>query len=258
MTELNLIRYIVKFLIPKDLIHTFFESVGISYKKSYNYEKLSLCLNDLNRPTLNQLNYFIRSYWVEQPVDFHYSVLTSGAIEGHSWHYARPSSLHLSFQDKVRAFIESRSDIESLFTISKDVMKQEYYMVAIHDLTEAAIINSNANAIPSIRKRSVSDFVLNGIPFDLKVTNFLVDFDTHSPSEICFNLFDGADSLRQREQYIEDDTLNRLYVVVKNQAEWLTNPKLVVDKIIESVNSLGSPISFKREGRTILAYAIIV
>ena len=158
----------------KELIHKLFDNYTIVYRKSDSYEKLvgRLVDNDYEEINLNVITIFNRENWNPTPTQLHLENLKSGLLTGHNWHGAMPSMLHLSLQNKVRDHIDGKLTLEALIAIGADIMKHEYFMVAAHDLCETMIIQAFPNTIPPVGSKSISDFIFEGIPYDLKITNY--------------------------------------------------------------------------------------
>ena len=236
----------------KDLVYRLFEIYAISYKKSDSYRKLSdaYMMNGINIP-ICKFTDFYRQYWTPSPVDLHIKNLESGLLKGHSWHQAMPSMLHLSMQNKVRDCIDGKLSLNTLISVGADIMKHEYFMVATHDICETAIIQNITNTIPPIGSKSISDFVLNGIPYDLKVSTYPDGWNKSTSLNtsdyiklLSSTLYAGADKERMRKQAEKASSpwaFNRFYVMVENQERWLDEPREMVNEIVVKTKSLGNP-----------------
>ncbi len=251
----------------KDLIWDLYSRHNIAYKKTDSYEKLANRLDSYDEPPfdVNHLRNYFRSKWDPCPRDFHIENLQSGQLQGHSWHGAMPSMLHLSLQNKVRDCIAGNLDLEELIEIGANIMKHEYFMVAAHDLLESEIIRNFPNTIPPIGNRSISDFVLNGVPYDLKNTNYFDDWEKSSVNqnkkEVTDILFRDADVARLRKQAqksLNGWGLNRFYVMVEDQSRWILNPEGILTEVCQETALLGPPQEIRIEDLKIKTQIIAI
>ena len=176
-----------------------------------------------------------------------------------------PSMLHLSLQNKVREHIEGKMSLTDLIMIGADIMKHEYFMVCAHDLCETAIIENNPNVIPPIGSKSISDFVFDGIPYDLKITNYFgeqtKEFVNKNKQTVAEQLLSGADVQRIREQAkktINNWGLNRFYFLVEDQDRWIKDPEGVLAELINEVKKLKAPFVVKIDGIEIMVQLIAI
>jgi hypothetical protein len=265
--DYDLVHFCLRHMTSKEHIHIIFNQAGIKYKQSDSYEKLVLRLKESNNDSidLNKIRNYFRNVWEPAPKELHIENLKKGILKGHSWHGAMPSMLHLSMQNKVRDHIDGKLNIEELISIGADIMKHEYFMVCVHDLCETSIIQNCQDTIPPIGSKSISDFVLNGIPYDLKITNY---FQNHTKqtvnsnkSEVVKQLLAGADVLRLREQAkktINNWGLNRFYVLVENQERWFRDPEGVLEELVDETRKNREPLKIEIEGITILTQLIAI
>ena len=146
-------------------------------------------------------------------------------------------------------------------------MKHEYFMVATHDICESLIIRDISNTLPPTRKKSVSDFIFNGVPYDLKVSTYPEGWDkqpcktNEDKIKLAQSLVGGADTLRIRQE--AEGALNgwgdnRFYVVVANQDKWITDTSSLLDDIMQKVLTLGNPLEVKIGEETILVHLVEV
>ena len=179
------------------------------------------------------------------PIGYHINNLKSGKLVGHNWHDARPSMLHLSLQEKVRECIKGQSDIETLWDIAKDIMKQEYFMVATHDLCESLIISAFSDTLPPTRNKSISDFIFKSIPYDLKVSTYPKKWTKgvcktqQDRIDLAVMLMENADTQRIRKQAkgtYNGWGNNRFYILVSSQSMWFNETDLLMKNIIYQVN----------------------
>ena len=175
----------------------------------------------------------------------HIAHLQSGLLAGHNWHGARPSMLHLSIQDRVRECCSGNISLEEYMAIGTDIIRHEYFMVASHDICETSIIQSFPSVIPPIGSKSLSDFVFDGIPYDLKLTThpdswkpFAGNMSLEQKKQLAFELYEGADSERMRadaEKCRHNWGLNRMYYIVNDQDKWLNDPRGTVQYLLDNL-----------------------
>ena len=264
----QLIAYYIEKMASMEFIEALFLKYDIRYRKSYNYKKCKESFLesgvDIDVADFTRL---CREWWRPSPIDYHKQNLSSGILLGHSWHKAMPSMLHYSLQDKVRECISSAGSIEDLLNIARDIMKHEYFMVATHDICESLIIRDIPNTLPPTRRKSVSDFIFNGVPYDLKVSTYPDGWEkqpcqsNEDKVKLVQSLVGGADSLRVRqdaEGAINGWGDNRFYIVVANQDKWITDTNALLDDIMQKVLTLGDPLRVGTGEETILVHIVEV
>lgn len=245
--EIDLVAHCIEFMSDKSNIAELFKTKGLQFRKSYSYRNLAAVFErNPQSMTVQEVTDFFRSKWNPCDVRRHMEHLTSGMLSGHDWHGAMPSFLHRYIQDKVRECSEGTLSLEDYLNIGGDILKHEYFMVATHDICESSIIESNADVIPPIGNKSVTDFIFNGVPYDLKVS-------THTPKwrekaghmtleekrQVALELYSGADSERLRAMAggcKHNWGLNRMYYLVSNQDDWLNDPESVVRYLLDNIN----------------------
>lgn len=241
----------------KESIHCLFKKYNIPYKKSDSYEKLASKYEKFKKPKfgLDEMRNQYRADWNTTSSNIHFKNLKSGILRGHNWHGAMPSMLHLSMQNKVRECIKGNFSINKLLSIGKDIMKQEYFMVAVHDICESKLVESFPDVIPPVRLKSISDFVFKGIPYDLKITNYLLGhskkYISSNKNKVATELFKNADIERIRKQAnktFRNWGLNRFYVLVENLDRWLDEPENLLNEFIKASKKLDKPLSIKIDG----------
>jgi hypothetical protein len=207
----------------------------------------------------------MRENWSPSDKKGYIAQLKSGLLKGHNWHGAMPSFLHLSFQEKVRSVCAGKIDLKDYLEMSRDIGKQEFFIVITHDLCESHIIASFNDVIPSIANKSVSDFILNGMPYDLKNSGLPNGWNWNNakknPLNFAKSLYEGADTERLRKQAensINDWGLNRFYVILKNVDDWLTKPEKILENVATQCKNLKRPLQFKIDGLTINCQVIFV
>ena len=252
----KLIEYCIRHMSSKELIYALYDNNDIKFAKSDTYAKLANRINhqDSSKLNLEKLVQYFRANWQASPKQLHLKNLKSGRLRGHNWHGAMPSMLHLSMQNKVRDCINEKISLEELISIGSDIMKHEYFMVATHDLLETSIIEEFNDVIPPIGKKSISDFVFKGIPYDMKNTNYFGNWTretiNHSKKDVAKDLIEGADIARIRKQAegsINGWGLNRFYVMIENQELWFEDPEKLLEDVINEIRELGEPFDVKVE-----------
>ena len=250
MSNLDLIKFCIRHMCSKEHIYKIYTEKGIKYKTTDSYEKLSDYINGINIGLFPIQNFtqLSRSVWKHSDLNFHIENLKSGKLNGHDWHGAMPSMLHLSLQDRVRECIQGKINIDQLITIGSDIMKHEYFMVAAHDLAEATIINHFKDSIPPTSKKSITDFVFKGVPYDIKNTNPIMGFSkkeiNDNKEKVIQLLLKGADISRIREQAkktLNNWGLNRFYFIVQEQNRWLNEPENLLEELIKEAEKLTEP-----------------
>jgi len=213
---------------------------------------------------IDSLRRFMRDRWLPCPIDNHLKNLKSGLLRGQSWHNAMPSFLHRSLQDKVRECATGKFDLKQLISIGGDIMKKEYFIVAAHDVCESKIILEIPEVIPSLANKGVADFMLNGIPYDLKVSQpiGMWTFKTAQKDKKGFakSMFVGGDVERIRKQAktsINGWGQNRLYVITRNDESWLKNPESLLKKIVEKIKTLGPPLKVNIGNNTMVLCQLV-
>lgn len=263
----DLVKYCIKHMSSKELVYALFNDYEIKFKKSDTYEKLVGRLKEQDYENINQevITRYYRDNWNPTPTQLHLENLRSGILTGHNWHGAMPSMLHLSLQNKVRSHIEGRITLEELVSIGADIMKHEYFMVAVHDLCETKIISTFANVIPPIGHKSITDFIYNDIPYDLKITNYINgysrDYVNKNKKEVAGELLAGADVERIRKQAkktINNWGLNRFYFLVEDQDRWINDPEGILIQLVEEMEKLENPFIIKIEEIEIIVQLIAI
>jgi hypothetical protein len=263
--KINLIKYCFQNMCSKDTAFKILDEKGISYNRASSYNDIANYFNSESIISIEELTSLFRSIWEPAPIEFHLKNLRSGSLKGHSWHQAMPSMLHHSLQNKVRDCINGCISIDDLIEMGADIMRHEYFMVSTHDLCETTIINHFPSCIPPIRSKSVSDFVFNGIPYDLKCTNPIL---YESKEQLIINklavikkLCTGADIIRiraQAQKTINNWGLNRFYIIVMEQEKWLQRPEAILKQLIVECQKLQDPISVKFEEIQIQTQLVVI
>lgn len=262
----QVIAYYIENMASKEFIEALFNQYGLRYRKSYSYRKYKdIYIESGVNINMDEFTEMCRNSWISAPIDYHKANLSSGALIGHSWHRARPSMLHHSLQDKVRECISTNASLDNLLEVGRDIMKHEYFMVAIHDICESLIIRQFTTCLPPTRKKSISDFIFRGIPYDLKVSTYPEGFSLcHSQEEkiaLAQTLVGGADKLRIRQEAL--DALNgwgdnRFYILVADQDRWIQDTECLLKEIMDKVSLLDEPLNVEVGNESILVHLIEV
>lgn len=244
--DIDIISHSIEFMSDKDVLSVLFRAKGLKYRDSLSYNKLAGVFEESpNAISVSEITKLFRDNWSPCNIKRHLEHLKSGLLIGHDWHGAMPSILHRSIQDRVRQCSDGTLSLEEYLQIGSDIFKHEYFMVATHDICESSIILSKDTVIPPIGNKSVTDFIYDGVPYDLKVS-------THTPKwaekaghmtvdekkQIAYELYEGADSERMRK--IADGCkhnwgLNRMYYLVSDQGKWIHSPQATIDYLISQL-----------------------
>lgn len=264
----SIIAYYIENMASKEFIEVLFKRYIISYKKSYSYKRCKEeYINSGVDISEREFANVCREWWQSAPIGYHIDNLSSGVLLGHSWHRAMPSMLHYSLQKKVRECISMNTPLNSLLEVGRDIMKHEYFMVATHDICESLIIRDMPNTLPPTRKKSISDFIFRGVPYDLKVSTYPEGWDdmpcrsNESKIRLVQKMVGGADKLRKRIE--AENTLNgwgdnRFYILVANQDRWINNTEELLSEIMEKIVLLENPLQVDVDDDSILVQLIEV
>lgn len=244
--EVDLIAHCIEYMSNKEGICNLFKSKGIKCSSSLSFKKLAMLYEAKpDAVSLEEIRAFFRSKWKPCNFDRHLRHLESGLLKGHNWHGARPSMLHLSIQDRVRECCDGKMSLEEFLAMGSDIMKHEYFMVASHDICETAIIQNYPSVIPPIRSKSISDFIYDGVPYDLKVTshpdawkNVAGKMTREDKIKLAFELYKGVDSGRIRKKAEKcrfNWGLNRMYYLVSDSELWHSDPQGVVQYLLDNL-----------------------
>ena len=247
----DLIAHCIEFMSNKEAIVSLLRSHGIQAHKSYSFKQLAQAYESIpDAITVDDICTAFRSQWMPCDLEGHIISLQSGLLTGHNWHGARPSMLHLSIQDRVRECCSGSISLEEYLEIGTDIIRHEFFMVASHDICETSIIQSFPSVIPPIRSKSISDFVFDGIPYDLKLTThpdvwkpFAGKMSIEQKKQLALELYKGADSERIRkdaEKCRNNWGLNRMYYIVNNQDKWLDDPRRTVQYLLDHLYDSGN------------------
>ena len=262
----ELLQYFLSTMLSKDLLLELVKGRGGAIRDS-TYLKMALHLKNERSLMLdvNECRDFARRRWQGVDEDRVIADLKSGLLAGHNWHGAMPSMLHRSFQEKVREYCAGDMTLQQYLEVGCNIAKQEAFIVLIHDLCESRIIRAIQHVIPTLRNRSVSDFIFEGIPYDLKVTSMSMNwtFDTAvaDPKGYAESLYQGADTERLRKQAMDSTNnwgINRFYLSTRSSDLWLEDPKALLDELIKKCVQINKPIACEVAGLNFLCQVVFL
>ncbi len=257
--QTDLISHCIQFMSNMDVIRPFLIQHGVKAPKSYTYKKLALAYEKTpDAISVDEICTEFRRAWTPCNIDRHVTNLQSGLLDGHDWRGARPSMLHLSFQDKVRDCCEGRISLKEYLSLGSDIVKHEYFMVATHDICETSIIKEFQTTIPPIGNKSVTDFVFEDVPYDLKITSHpdkwkacAGQMSIDEKKALASELYEGADSERVRkmaEGCKHNWGLNRMYYIVNDQDKWRDDPMGTVRYLLDSLKDTSNFFDIEVQG----------
>ncbi|MDP8235145.1 MAG: hypothetical protein P9M08_02050 [Candidatus Erginobacter occultus] len=264
----DILEYCFGFMISKEQRLEFLQRSGIDVKtSSLSCRKAARRLREAPgfTITVGQAREFMREKWTAPDIGMYIETLESGRLCGHDWHGAMPSFLHRSFQQKARAFCSGEIGIDEYLDTGMDIVRHELFIILTHDLCEAHIIKSFPDVIPSIANRGVTDFIFNGLPFDLKASGLPAGWTLgrarETPLEFAISLYSGADTERLRSQAaksINDWGLNRFYVIATDPDAWLREPRTLLDQLASECGKVAPPMSFEIDGLNIACKLVFI
>lgn len=202
--------------------------------------------------------------WVRPNASIHLANLQSGKLNGFSWHDLAPSRMHLGLQGHVRRVAAGELTLDQFLALGADVIRKEYVMVALADLTEVTLVE-RCGATPPLRAKSVSDVVLGGVPFDVKNGSIPSGWTAagikQNPGKFASAMIAGADSERIRKQAssaFNSWANNRLFVNTEVEGRWLTEPEVVLDDLALAVSQLGDPFEILVEENPVLVHVVVL
>lgn len=268
--EMQLIHHCLQAMMTTEQIRELLIEAGCNAKGTKT-KLIDSVLNNTNQINIDYITKHLRAKWTPANLQIHFANMKSGKLEGHDWHGAMPSFLHLSLQDKVRECSAGEITIDELIGIGADIIKHEYFIVAQHDILETSIINHFPDTIPPISSKSITDFVFKGVPVDLKVstfpTNWMERAKVSDPlnyaeqENLIIEMYSGADTERMRKQAegsINNWGLNRMYIIIRDQNEWFSNPEVLVEKVLEKMENVAEPHKINVNGFEFEAFCIDV
>lgn len=258
-TKVQLVAHFIEHMLSKQNAQDFLRHFGVPFKSTDSLKKLAGAYMDhSDKVSYEDACTFARGIWTGTDMDLHIKNLKSGLLVGHNWHKARPSTLHRSLQERVRECCKGDTQLQDLLNIGLDIMKQEYFIVATHDVCETAIIKHFADVVPPSGSKSVTDFVFRKTPVDLKVSTYPDEWmqkagnlSLDEKKKLVHDLYVGADTERMRKQAdgcMNNWGLNRLYVMVKNQEDWLTDPEALIEKMLKQLEQIDEPFCVNVNG----------
>ena len=251
LLQRDLIAHCIEFMSNKEVVVSLLREHGIRVRKSLSYKKLAEAYEtNPDALSLDEVCKEFRRHWVPCNLERHVALLQSGLLDGHNWHGARPSMLHLSIQDRVRECCSGAISLEEYLEMGTDIIRHEYFMVATHDICESSIVQSFPSVIPPIGSKSLSDFIFDDIPYDLKLTThpepwkpLAGNMSLEQKKQLAFELYEGADSERMRanaKKCRHNWGLNRMYYIVNDQDKWLKAPRETVQYLIDNLCDAGN------------------
>jgi len=271
----ELIKFILKNMFSKEQTNSLLDYLEIKVPSSIrnlNKNQFIDSLEKINQEiTLGGINKYARSKWRKPPIDKHIKNLESGVLKEHGWYGTMPSTLHLSLQAMIRDYANSEKSsktINDLIKTGSDIMKHEYFIVAVADICENIFIEKFEDAIPSIASRGVIDFIFGDIPYDLKNSvipnGWTFERANNTPKTFIEFLVAGADVERMRKQaegMHKNWGNNRLYVIAEYEDIWLDKPKKALEYLFHKATTIKNDSPFKIEisnGLTLLAKIIFI
>ncbi len=258
----DLISHCIQFMSNKDVIKTLFDEKGIRYRVNSTYIELAQAYaSQPDALSIDDIRTLFRGKWSPCDIEGHYSILKSGALNSHSWCGTRPSMLHLSIQDLVRKCTAGSISLEKFLSRGSEILKHEYFMVAVHDICETSIIKQFPSVIPPIGYRSITDYIFNDTPYDLKVTTHLEEWKplagrmtVEDKKGLALAFFKKADSERKRRMSKgckNNWGLTRMFYVVGDQNKWLDDPRGMVSYLIDNLSDANNYFDIVIQDRTI-------
>ena len=268
----ELIKYCLSEMATKEQIIDMLANLGCKpAKKTLKKDVLVDSALKCRGLDIDYITKYFRDNWERTDIDIHLDNLKSGKLVGHDWHGAMPSFLHRSLQDRVRECAAGKWTVDELLNIGADIMKQEYFIVAQHDILETSIIEHFKDAIPPISSKSITDFVFKGTPVDLKVSGYPTGWTERvktgkqltstEKKKLIADMYMEADSERIRKQANESINnwgFNRMYVFIKDQNEWFSDPDGLVKRVLKSLEKTSKPYTVDIKGSSIEAFCIEV
>ncbi len=258
----DLISHCIEFMSNKETVMTLFDEKRISYPKRASYKELSVAYEFKSHlVSLDDIRLLFRRNWKPCNYELHIQNLESGLLNGHNWHEASPSNLHLSIQNKARECCDRHITLEEYLSIGSDIIKHEYFMVATHDICETALIQNFDNVIPPICHKSITDFVFDNVPYDLKVSSPPKEWkhlagrlSKKDKKNLAIKLYEGADKTRLQKtanKCKHNWGLNRMYYIVKDQDKWHSDPRGTVQFLLDNVRDPSNYFDIDVHGITI-------
>ncbi|MGQ4876559.1 MAG: hypothetical protein ACP6IY_21040 [Promethearchaeia archaeon] len=245
----KIIRFFLEFMMNKnDLIDFIRENQIKNFSRNQTISNLiELIKNDGNVIiTKESITKFARNRFLPHlyDIEFQKKLLLSGKLNGHSWHQAAPSRLHMTIQNWVRAFLSNEISFDDYLKLIEDIAKQEVFILTVANITEWLIVNADNSIIPNLRKPGISDVIINDLPYDVK--------NTHNPTTCPFNLrenpikfqewlFDSGDlnrDLRTSQKAPPYYGYNRIYVIIDPIEKWETNFDYICEYIQQFVKGI--------------------
>jgi hypothetical protein len=210
------------------------------------------------------LHDFCLSRWTRPNAAVHIQNLKSGKLTGFSWHDLAPSRMHLGLQGHVRRVAAGEITLDDFLELGADVIRKEYVMVAIADLTEVTLVE-RCGATPPIRAKSVADVIIRGLPFDVKngsiPNGWTATAIRKDPAKFAAAMIAGADSERIRKEASTAYNAwanNRIFVNTEREERWLSEPERVLDELAAAAAALKDPYEIVVDGNPVLVHVIVL
>lgn len=267
--------YFFSFMLGKDEIQEFCDHLGIKYKKS---ETISETARKVRRSgklvTLEKAREWARKTYFSKARDIEPQIelLRSRKLENHSWHGARPGSLHQTIQRWIRK--ELLDDPANFFPVLEKRMEElgrhEVFIVLASNILEHTIIEAEG-VTPNLRYHGLSDFAIGDLPYDEKDTKlprgFAKDHGTRQaavdklksdPGALLEWLYDNQGRRRIRKDAKEappEYAYNRFCIIIDPPSLWeshLARIRRELENFIEDIyKGKKPPYHFKRHGAKI-------
>lgn len=246
--DIRLIKYCIQYMGKPQVVYDLMKDKNLNVVKSHTLKQLVQDYeNNPEQITLDDILTSYRRNWSPANITLHLNNLKSNKLTAHHWHDMKPSFLHYGFQDRVRKCAAGEISLDDLLNIGKDVIAHEYFITATHDICESTIIQKFENCIPLLKPKGLSDFVFEKTPYDLKVTVYPKNWNDSNPTslslekkkELAADLYTNGDSLRERLQAknVPNWGYNRMYILVRNDEDWLNKPELLLDTLCNQLQN---------------------
>ena len=258
----ELVGYVLCEMLPQKLVRELCGRLGIRVPTSGTRHDQCRALAELIE--FAPLHRYCVENWSRPDAGIHLRNLKSGLLDGFSWHNLAPSHLHLGLQGQVRRVANGESTIADFLRLGTDVIKKEYVMVAIADLTELTLVD-RCGGTPPLKHRALSDVVLAGVPYDVKNTAANANWNAarirSDPGQFAREMIAGADPERGRKQMesaYNPWAGNQLFVVTEDETLWLKDPESLLAKLAAQAGGLRAPHRIESEAGTTLAQVIVI
>lgn len=257
----ELVGYVLKEMLTADQMKDFCNGHNIAIPRG---ERTDQCRVLGSTVSFADLHDYCLAGWDRPIAEIHLSNLTSGLLDGFSWHNLAPAYLHLGLQNYVRRVAKGELLLPEFLSLGSNIVKKEYVMVAIADLTELILID-RCGGTPPLKAKALSDLVFRGLPYDVKNTSPSNDWGAdrirRDPAGFSRAMVLGANSERTRKQADKAFNvwaLNRFFVVTEEEGLWLTRPAEMMDRLATVALSLRDPFELEVDGLRILSQVVVL